>query len=307
MHGVPFGLPGVATDPLGPRACRSVMGAVPVDPGPVRFQAKPHKTLKEAGSRKLGIFDSVLSNECYINNNDAPLTEQHNVARKATLSSWPASRRRGYGMTDKTDDILASVEASSRSRCSRTCRIMQPESKALRELTADDEASADREELKFLTEQAARIRQRLQAQAQQLRVPPIQAAAMLQPELQLQPQVRSGKTAGRTGAGAGAIAAAGAAGPRAVHTASAFAAAVAVARRRCMRATATARAATRATTRVTPVAGERVRAASVGRTAAASAGAAAVGRAIPAGRAALAGRATSAVSAHGLPPPSPGP
>ena len=196
MHGVPFGLPGVATDPLGPRACRSVMGAVPVDPGPVRFQAKPHKTLKEAGSRKLGIFDSVLSNECYINNNDAPLTEQHNVARKATLSSWPASRRRGYGMTDKTDDILASVEASSRSRCSRTCRIMQPESKALRELTADDEASADREELKFLTEQAARIRQRLQVQAQQLRVPPIQAAAMLQPELQLQPQCVAAKLQG---------------------------------------------------------------------------------------------------------------
>ena len=168
----------------------TLMGAVPVDPGPGRFQAKPHKTLKEAGSRKLSIFDSVPSKECFISNNDTC------VARKATLSSWPASRRRRYGMTDKTDDILASVEASSRSRCSRTCRIMQSESKALRELTADDEASADREELKSLTEQAARIRQRLQAQAQQLRVPPIQAAAMLQPELQLQPQCVAAKLQG---------------------------------------------------------------------------------------------------------------
>ena len=66
----------------------------------------------------------------------------------------------------------------------------------MQELTTDDDARADREELKFLTEQAARIRQRLQAQAQQLRVPPIQAAAMLQPELQLQPQCVAAKLQG---------------------------------------------------------------------------------------------------------------
>ena len=130
MHGVPFGLPGVATDPLGPRACRSVMGAVPVDPGPVRFQAKPHKTLKEAGSRKLGIFDSVLSNECYINNNDAPLTEQHNVARKATLSSWPASRRRSHGMTDKTDESTLLASRPRVARGAHALAMMQPESES---------------------------------------------------------------------------------------------------------------------------------------------------------------------------------
>ena len=105
--------------PAGLRDRPTLMGAVPVDPGPGRFQAKPHKTLKEAGSRKLSIFDSVPSKECFISNNDTC------VARKATLSSWPASRRRGYGMTDKTDDILASDEASSGSRCSRTCHTVQ--------------------------------------------------------------------------------------------------------------------------------------------------------------------------------------
>ena len=58
----------------------------------------------------------------------------------------------------------------------------------MQELTTDDDARADREELKSLTEQAARIRRRLQAQAPQLRTPPLQAAPVLQPELHRQPQ-----------------------------------------------------------------------------------------------------------------------